>query len=96
MGALQLLGTSYPADVLNTRGWSLYADLRPQTDGWGKHSEVKCTTILGLRRSQATFDPSSAIKPVIRIETVSVPPVENTNEVNQPEAKKVKRSLDDS
>jgi hypothetical protein len=52
VGALQLLALSYEPKVLNERGFSLYADFRPQVDGWGKRGEVRCDTILALRLSE--------------------------------------------
>ncbi|KAI0081739.1 hypothetical protein K474DRAFT_1635035 [Panus rudis PR-1116 ss-1] len=50
VGALRLLAQSYPPQMLNERGFSLYADFRPDVDGWGKRGEVRCKTILSLRR----------------------------------------------
>ncbi|KXN89656.1 hypothetical protein AN958_05523 [Leucoagaricus sp. SymC.cos] len=58
LGALQLLARSYPPKTLNMQGWSLYADFRPQTEGWGKRSEVKCDVILGLRLKTNTIPPN--------------------------------------
>jgi len=49
MGALRLLALSYPPNLLNNIGWSLYLDFRPEVAGWGKRSQVKCDTILQLR-----------------------------------------------
>lgn len=34
---------------MNEKAWALYAEFRPVVDGWGKRSEVRCETILGLR-----------------------------------------------
>lgn len=52
IGALQLLASSYPPNELNSKGWSLYVEFRPQADGWGKRSEVKCGRVLDLRRKE--------------------------------------------
>ena len=49
MGALRLLALSYPPKLLNNIGWSLYIGFRPEVDGWGKRSQVKCDTILQLK-----------------------------------------------
>jgi len=49
IGALRLLALSYPPNILNNIGWSLYLDFRPEVDGWGKRSQVKCDTILQLK-----------------------------------------------
>ncbi|ETW84001.1 hypothetical protein HETIRDRAFT_239532, partial [Heterobasidion irregulare TC 32-1] len=51
LGALRLLAASYAdADALNRDGWALYAAFRPAVDGWGQRGEVRCATILGLRK----------------------------------------------
>lgn len=50
VGALRLLAASYDPKVLNDRGFALYAGFRPEQVGWGEKGEVKCATILGLRR----------------------------------------------
>jgi hypothetical protein len=51
VGALRLLAESFPPDELNRAGWSLYADFRPEVDGWGKRGKVRCDKILRLRRA---------------------------------------------
>ncbi|PIL37119.1 hypothetical protein GSI_00811 [Ganoderma sinense ZZ0214-1] len=50
VGALRLLAESFPPKELNEKGFSLYADFRPQSEGWGQRGEVRCSTILGLRK----------------------------------------------
>ncbi|KAH6915378.1 hypothetical protein BKA70DRAFT_1258806 [Coprinopsis sp. MPI-PUGE-AT-0042] len=50
IGALRLLAQSYTCSSLNQRGYSLYCDFRPETEEWGKRSELSCAKILGLRR----------------------------------------------
>ncbi|KAI0053579.1 hypothetical protein FA95DRAFT_1552062 [Auriscalpium vulgare] len=51
LGALRLLADSYTdGQQLNRAGWTLYADFRPEVEGWGKRGSVRCETILGLRR----------------------------------------------
>jgi hypothetical protein len=51
MGAMRLLADSY-AGELNKVGWELYADFRPEVDGWGKRGQVTCDRILGLRKKK--------------------------------------------
>ncbi|KAI1795200.1 hypothetical protein LXA43DRAFT_970848 [Ganoderma leucocontextum] len=50
VGALRLLAESYPPKELNEKGFSLYADFRPESEGWGQRGEVRCSTILALRK----------------------------------------------
>lgn len=97
MGALQLLAADYPPDVLNTEGWSLYTNFRPQVDGWGKRSEVKCATVLSLRRNDAVSGNgpmdvvTGAAQPVIKKEEVvdNKSPV-GTGRPGKPKAKKAR------
>ncbi|RDX55584.1 hypothetical protein OH76DRAFT_751615 [Lentinus brumalis] len=51
VGALRLLAASYGPAELNEKGFSLYADFRPETDGWGQRGEVHCSKILSLRKA---------------------------------------------
>lgn len=50
LGALRLLAASYPPAELNRSGFALYTDFRPEVDGWGKRGEIRCDTILALRK----------------------------------------------
>jgi hypothetical protein len=56
IGALRLLAQSYEPVELNNKGFGLYADFRPDVEGgqkgWGKRSEVRCQTILGLMKKK--------------------------------------------
>ena len=53
LGAMRLLAESYDDPVeLNRVGFSLYADFRPDVNGWGKRGELKCETLLGLRKNK--------------------------------------------
>ncbi|KAG6829608.1 hypothetical protein H0H92_004077 [Tricholoma furcatifolium] len=52
-GALKLLANSFDSEELNRMGWGLYAEFRPTVDRWGARSEVKCSTILELRKKDA-------------------------------------------
>ncbi|KZV76111.1 hypothetical protein PENSPDRAFT_498970 [Peniophora sp. CONT] len=49
VGALRVLAQSYTPEQINSVGWSLYTDFRPEADGWGKRGRVSCDVILGLR-----------------------------------------------
>ena len=48
-GALRLLAQSFEPSELNTKGFGLYADFRPEVDKWGERASVRCERILGLR-----------------------------------------------
>ena len=51
LGAMRLLAESYDDPVeLNRMGFTLYASFRPEVSGWGKRGELKCETLLGLRK----------------------------------------------
>lgn len=51
MGALRLLAASFTPAELHAKGFSLYAEFRPHADGWGQRGEVRCSTILSLRKA---------------------------------------------
>ncbi|KAM6495818.1 hypothetical protein JOM56_008524 [Amanita muscaria] len=51
MGSLKMLSVSFSADELNKKAWNLYVQFRPQAEGWGKRAEMKCSTILDLRKT---------------------------------------------
>jgi len=53
MGAMRLLADSYTPQHLNEHGFGIYADFRPEVDGWGKRAEVRCDKILSLRKPRA-------------------------------------------
>ena len=51
LGAMRLLAESYDDPMeLNRMGFTLYASFRPDVSGWGKRGELKCETLLGLRK----------------------------------------------
>jgi hypothetical protein len=53
LGAMRLLAESYDDTVeLNRVGFGLYADFRPEVSGWGKRGEMRCETLLGLRKKR--------------------------------------------
>jgi len=92
IGSLRLLAASYPPGELNTKGYSLYADFRPGVEGWGQRSEVRCETILGLRKTgvKAVEEQSAAATStsVIQIEPGESGDADAT--VSQPEEPDVK------
>lgn len=51
IGSLRLLAESYPPDELNEKGYGMYLNFRPETDGWGKKAEMKMSAILDLRKA---------------------------------------------
>lgn len=58
LGAMRLLAESYDDPVeLNRVGFALYADFRPDVNGWGKRGELKCETLLGLRKKAPKSEP---------------------------------------
>jgi len=63
VGAMRLLAATYPHQELNRLAFSLYAEFRPETDGWGKKAEIRCENILNLRRTQ----PLITEQPVVKI-----------------------------
>ncbi|OCH94137.1 hypothetical protein OBBRIDRAFT_198789 [Obba rivulosa] len=68
LGALRLLAASYPPGELDKAGYSLYADFRPNAEGWGQRSEVRCATILDLRKKGAEAEeeqPTPAISAAV-------------------------------
>ena len=58
LGAMSLLAESYDDPVeLNRVGFALYADFRPDVSGWGKRGELRCETLLGLRKKGPKSEP---------------------------------------
>ncbi|KAI0308853.1 hypothetical protein OF83DRAFT_1253700 [Amylostereum chailletii] len=83
VGAMRLLASSYTPEELNKMGWSFYADFRPDVDGWGKRGQVKCQSILALRKKG-----DGAERKVKSEESVQTVKYEETTNGDQPEAKK--------
>ncbi|KZT20375.1 hypothetical protein NEOLEDRAFT_1075772 [Neolentinus lepideus HHB14362 ss-1] len=50
LGAMRLLAESYEPIELNRKGFGLYCEFRPEVGKWGERGEVKCETILKLRK----------------------------------------------
>ncbi|KAJ3987298.1 hypothetical protein F5890DRAFT_1472383 [Lentinula detonsa] len=51
IGALRLLANSFTAQEINQKAWGLYIQFRPAGEGWGERSEVRCSTILALKKT---------------------------------------------
>ncbi|KAJ6598982.1 hypothetical protein DFH09DRAFT_1243465 [Mycena vulgaris] len=59
IGALRLLVESFTPQEINGKAWGLYAEFRPEVNGWGERAEVKCETILALRKKiQGSVEPA--------------------------------------
>ncbi|KIP10711.1 hypothetical protein PHLGIDRAFT_100851 [Phlebiopsis gigantea 11061_1 CR5-6] len=73
IGALRLLALSLSPADLNRRGFYLYADFRPDTNEWGGRGEVRCATILDLRRKEPPPRDGVAVKTedIVKIEADS-------------------------
>lgn len=69
IGALRLLAESFPPPELNNKGFGLYAEFRPDVDGWGKRGEVRCEQILSLRKKDRSTVAETAVKgDVVKLE----------------------------
>jgi hypothetical protein len=69
IGALRLLAESFPPQELNNKGFGLYAEFRPDVDGWGKRGEVRCEQILSLRKKDRSTAAETAVKgEVVKLE----------------------------
>ncbi|KAG2077339.1 hypothetical protein BDR04DRAFT_1065949 [Suillus decipiens] len=69
IGALRLLAESFPPPELNNKGFGLYAEFRPDVDGWGKRGEVRCDQILSLRKKDRSTVAETAVKgEVVKLE----------------------------
>ncbi|EPQ59442.1 hypothetical protein GLOTRDRAFT_91037 [Gloeophyllum trabeum ATCC 11539] len=91
LGAMRLLAESYEPDELNRKGFGLYCEFRPEVGGWGERGEVKCETILQLRKKKQE-DPSGGVKleegetdreALSSSTTEAGPPVKQEPEANQ-------------
>ncbi|OAX44571.1 hypothetical protein K503DRAFT_825731 [Rhizopogon vinicolor AM-OR11-026] len=72
IGALRLLAESFPPPELNKKGFALYAEFRPDVDGWGKRGEVRCEQILSLRKTdRSTMSAVTAKGTVVKLESNS-------------------------
>jgi hypothetical protein len=56
------LAESFPPPELNSKGFGLYAEFRPDVDGWGKRGEVRCEQILSLRKKDRSTVAETAMK----------------------------------
>ncbi|KAF8195809.1 hypothetical protein K438DRAFT_785329 [Mycena galopus ATCC 62051] len=91
IGALRLLSESFTPTELNVQGFALYADFRPEVKGWGERAEVKCETILGLRRSaSSSAEPAGKADAVVKSE-----PTGPEEDLEPPQKKKRTLTLDE-
>ncbi|KAJ7781158.1 hypothetical protein B0H16DRAFT_1404408 [Mycena metata] len=74
VGALRLLVESFSPQEINAKAWALYCEFRPEVNGWGDRAEVKCETILGLRKVSSTVEPAGKVEAVVMTEGESTPP----------------------
>jgi len=89
IGALRLLAESFSPQEVNEKGWGLYCEFRPASEGWGQRAEVRCETILKLRNKNKI--PISAEQPKKGIEDIVNYDIFEVGE-GEPESKKA-RSL---
>jgi hypothetical protein len=95
MGALRLLAESYAVEEVNSKGFSLYADFRPKVEGWGGRGEVRCETILALRKhggvGNAMIEKSRGPDEVVKYEKITEAEQNDTAErEEEPEPKKAR------
>ncbi|KAI0353631.1 hypothetical protein OH77DRAFT_1522500 [Trametes cingulata] len=105
VGALRLLAESYSPAELNEKGFSLYADFRPASEGWGQKAEVRCSAILELRKPRGEGQDDATQKgPLNAVNLVKVEsgdpeslqdPTEHPSPDESPAAKKAKRESPD-
>ncbi|KAG5648995.1 hypothetical protein DXG03_000344 [Asterophora parasitica] len=96
IGALRLLANSYAVEEVNRRAWSLYAEFRPEVEQWGGRSEVKCSTILDLRKKDAgpTHAANANAESIIKHEEVVAEVSKHADSLAEaPELKKMKLEL---
>ncbi|RDB22822.1 hypothetical protein Hypma_010099 [Hypsizygus marmoreus] len=97
IGALKLLADSFSPQEINSMAWSLYAEFRPTVDQWGGRSEVKCSTILDLRKKNAepAEPPATTAQGIVKVEETGGEDGDVRDDV-PPERKKMKPlSLED-
>jgi hypothetical protein len=57
LGAMRHLASAFDPEDLNSKGYGLYADFRPESHEWGSRSEMKLHTILDLRSLSTAHSP---------------------------------------
>ena len=102
VGALRLLAASFSPAELNSNGFALYADFRPEADGWGQRGEVRCSTILSLRKAVTGGDVAGdagtssvetpSVSGIVKVETGDEPDARASEPGDQePPSKKLKQ-----
>lgn len=71
VGSLRLLAESYPPDELNEKGYGMYLNFRPETDGWGQKAEMKMSEVLNLRKAPVEVEEGRGVE----LEQVKVEPI---------------------
>lgn len=61
---MRLVAESYDPQELNRVAFGLYASFRPDVDGWGKKAEIKCSTILAVKRNSSAPEINSTAPPL--------------------------------
>ena len=95
-GAMKVLADSYPAQELNEKAWSLYAEFRPSTNEWGSRSEVHCKAILDLRCPATTTTATATVASETQqtpVSEVSSEPVTETADGVHPSPSPKKRKF---
>ncbi|KAJ6485137.1 hypothetical protein C8R47DRAFT_1130904 [Mycena vitilis] len=72
IGALRLLVESYTPQEINAKAWGLYAEFRPEVKGWGERAEVKCETILALRKKISVIEPAGNVGEVVMTDHATI------------------------
>lgn len=80
----------------------MYVEFRPQADGWGKRSEVRCAKVLDLRRKETTdLAPEGGgtfqdVRPVVKVEAPLNNQLEAEEESHEPRAKRGRVGAEDA
>jgi hypothetical protein len=77
---------------VNVKGWGLYAEFRPDVEGWGGRGEVTCRKILELRKKGGTIQDSKeeTTDGVVKFEVVDEAGIKGTRSEDGPETKKAR------
>jgi hypothetical protein len=97
IGALRLLAATFGVQELNEKGYALYAEFRPDVEGWGGKGEVKCETILSLKRATVKTPEhqksgENELKNVVKYEEVEQAVDDLTNSQGRDEESPIKKS----
>ena len=76
---MRLLAASYTPSELNEKGFNLYTQFRPVVTGWGERAELKCNSILSLRKKSVVADTADSLE-----DTVPASQVAGDDDVQEP------------